>query len=115
MTRTTTGGPVLRWAAVLLAGALLLMGLVWLTPGEDDRFADSAPQMEAVARTLGKDEVLKRQTIGVLTFDAVYWDGDAVVFSLSDSHRAYIWSPDRRPGDSLPLWGPWYTFWSDPH
>ncbi|MEU6715473.1 hypothetical protein ABZ897_28755 [Nonomuraea sp. NPDC046802] len=115
MRRTTTGGPVLRWTAVLLAGALLLVGLVWLTTGEDNRFAGSAPQMEAVARTLGKDEVLKRRTIGVLTFDAVYWDGDTVVFSLSGSHRAYIWSPARRPSDTSPLWGPWYTFWSDPH
>lgn len=57
--------------------------------------------MEAVARTLGKDEVLGRRTVGVLTFNTVYRDGDAVVFSLSGSHRAYIWSPDRRPGDTL--------------
>ncbi|WP_156325561.1 hypothetical protein [Nonomuraea sp. SBT364] len=115
MRRTTTGGPALRWAAVLLAGALLLVGLFWLKPGEHEGFAESAPQMEAVARTLGKDEVLERRTIGVLTFDAVYRDGDAVVFPVSDSHLAYIWSPDRRPGDTMGLWGPWYTFWSDPH
>ncbi|WP_326632574.1 hypothetical protein OIE67_46335 [Nonomuraea fuscirosea] len=115
MRRITTEGPVLRWVAVLLAGALLLLGLVWLLPGRDGRFADSASQMEAVARTLRKDEVLGRQTIGALTFDTVYWDGDTVVFALSNSYRAYIWSPDRRPGDTLPLWGPWYTFWSDPH
>jgi hypothetical protein len=111
----TTGGPVLRWAAALLAGALLLVGLIWLAPGTDDRFDASAPQMEAVARTLEGGEVLKRQKIGLLTFDTVYWDGDAVVFSLSGSHRAYIWSPDRRPGDTLRLWGPWYIFLSDPH
>ncbi|MEW9556274.1 hypothetical protein [Nonomuraea sp. NPDC050783] len=115
MRRTTTGGPVLRRTVVLLAGALLLAGLFWLRPGEDDRFARSAPQMEAVARTLGKDQVLKRQTIGVLTFDAVYWDGDAVVFPLTNSHLAYIWSPGRRPGDTSRLRGPWYTLWSDPH
>jgi hypothetical protein len=71
--------------------------------------------MEAVARTLGKDEVLSRRTIGSLTFDSVYREGDTVVFDLSDSHHAYIWSPDRRPGDTSRLWGPWYTIWSDPH
>jgi hypothetical protein len=111
----TVRGPVLRWAAVLLAGALLLTGVVWFTIASDDRFARSAPQMEAVARTLGKDEVLGRRTIGVLTFDTVFRDGDAVVFHLSGTHRAYFYSPDRRPGDSSPVWGPWYTFVSDPH
>ncbi|MEU4578761.1 hypothetical protein ACBI99_01515 [Nonomuraea sp. ATR24] len=115
MGRTITNGPGLRWAAILLAGVLLLVGLFWLKPGQDDRFADAAPQMEAVARALGKDEVLGRRTIGGLTFDAIYWDGDVVVFSLSGAHRAYMWSPDRRPGDTLRVWGPWYTHLSDPH
>jgi hypothetical protein len=111
----TIGGPGLRRAAVLLAVVLLLAGFFWLTPGEEDGFARSAPQMEAVARALGKDEVLGRRTIGVLTFDTVWWDGDTVVFSLSDSHSAYLWNPERSPGDSRHLWGPWYVHTSDPH
>ncbi|MFI6393118.1 hypothetical protein [Nonomuraea sp. NPDC050540] len=111
--------PALRRAAYLGAALLVAVLVVALTWAEDLRFAHSAGNMEAVARTLGEGAELRDQSIGSLSFEFVRQENDLVYFyrgkGWGGDGYGYVWSPARRPGDVLHVEGPWYKFRDDAH
>ncbi|MCG5213049.1 hypothetical protein [Streptosporangium sp. KLBMP 9127] len=111
--------PALRRAAYLGAALLAAVLVVALTWAEDLRFAHSAGNMEAVARTLGEGAELRDQSIGSLSFEFVRQEDDLVYFyrgkGWGGDGYGYVWSPARRPGDVLHVEGPWYKFRDDAH
>ncbi|TDD54120.1 hypothetical protein E1286_06380 [Nonomuraea terrae] len=113
------GTPALRRAAYVGA-ALVAAVLVAMICGERLRFAHSAADMEAVARTLGEGVELRGRSIGSLTFEFVRREDDLVYFHRGEQgwdgdSYGYVWSPEHRPSDTRHLRGPWYRYWNDAH
>lgn len=90
------------WGTVCLTGMLLLVGIFWLSPGDGERLARSAGQLEAAARTLGEGESLGPRELGGLTFEDVYREDGVVFFQqgrFADEPYGYAWSPQGRLKD----------------
>ncbi|TMR98364.1 hypothetical protein [Nonomuraea basaltis] len=126
MGKITVKGAGLRRAAYLgaafLSVVLIMVGLYWLSPSEEERFARSAGQMEIVARTLGEGNRLGPRKLGDLTFEDVYREDGVVFFQqgrLAEDPYGYAWSPKRQLADFAGELlshsfkhehGPWYAW-----